>query len=67
MKAERATVFAKMKFEIKLYVFKTSNFKGILLTRTKHGNKKADGSAPTKRAYKKKASNLQGRFKRLHF
>ncbi len=56
MKAERATVLAKMKEDIKLYGFKTSDFKGILLTRAKRGSKvKTDGSTPTKRAYNKKA------------
>ena len=56
MKAERATVLAKMKTDIKLYGFKTSDFKGILLTRAKRGSKaKAGGPAPTKRAYTKKA------------
>lgn len=55
MKAERATVLSKMKADIKLYGFKTSDFKGILLTRAKRGSKKAIGSAPTKRAYTKKA------------
>jgi hypothetical protein len=55
MDAERANVLAKMKADIKLYGFKTSDFKGILLTRAKRGTKtKADPSAP-KRAYTKKA------------
>ena len=55
MDAERANVLAKMKADIKLYGFKTSDFKGILLTRAKRGTKtKADPSA-TKRAYTKKA------------
>ena len=55
MKAERANVLAKMKADIKLYGFKTSDFKGILLTRAKRGTKlKADPSAP-KRPYNKKA------------
>ena len=35
MKAERANVLAKMKADIKLYGFKTSDFKGVLLTRKK--------------------------------
>ena len=55
MKAERATVLAKMKADIKLYGFKTSDFKGILLTRAKRGTKaKTNPSAP-KRPYNKKA------------
>ena len=37
MNAERANVLAKMKADIKLYGFKTSDFKGILLTRKKRG------------------------------
>ena len=35
MKAERANVLAKMKADIKLYGFKTSDFKGVLATRAK--------------------------------
>jgi hypothetical protein len=35
MTAERANVLTKMKADIKLYVFKTSDFKGILLTQKK--------------------------------
>jgi hypothetical protein len=34
---EKANVLAKMKADIKLYGFKTSDFKGILLTRAKRG------------------------------
>ncbi len=57
IKAERANVLAKMKADIKLYGFKTSDFKGVLLTRAKRGSKvKTDGSATTKRAYNKKAN-----------
>ncbi len=37
MKAERANVLAKMKADIKLYGFKTSEFKGVLATRKKRG------------------------------
>ncbi len=33
--AERANVLAKMKADIKLYGFKTSEFKGVLATRKK--------------------------------
>lgn len=56
IQAERATVLAKMKADIKLYGFKTSDFKGILLTRAKRGPNKAksDASGP-KRTYTKKA------------
>lgn len=35
--AERANVLAKMKADIKLYGFKTTDFKGVLLTRAKRG------------------------------
>ena len=41
MKAERANVLAKMKSDIKLYGFKTSDFKGVLMTRAKRGPNKA--------------------------
>ena len=56
MLKERAHVLAKIKADIKLYGFKTSDFKGILLTRAKRSpNKvKAEASGP-KRAYTKKA------------
>ena len=47
MKAERANVLAKTKADIKLYGFKTSDFKGILLTRAKCGPNKAKTSAKT--------------------
>ena len=40
MKAERANVLAKMKADIKLYGFKTSDFKGVLATRAKRGTAK---------------------------
>ncbi len=45
MKAERANVLAKMKSDIKLYGFKTSDFKGVLLTRAKRGPNKAKATA----------------------
>jgi len=37
MNAERANVLVKMKADIKLYGFKTSDFKGVLATRKKRG------------------------------
>jgi hypothetical protein len=37
MLKERANVLAKMKADIKLYNFKTSDFKGVLATRKKRG------------------------------
>ena len=39
MNKGRANVLAKMKADIKLYGFKTSDFKGILKTRAKRGSK----------------------------
>jgi hypothetical protein len=47
--ADRANVLAKMKADIKLYGFKTTDFKGVLLTRAKRGT----GSAAKKVAAKK--------------
>ena len=49
MNAERSTVLAKMKADIKLYGFKTSDFKGVLLTR----KKRATGTAAKKTVTKK--------------
>lgn len=37
MLKERANVLAKMKADIKLYGFKTNDFKGVLQTRRKRG------------------------------
>lgn len=37
MLKEKANVLAKMKQDIKLYGFKTSDFKGVLATRKKRG------------------------------
>jgi hypothetical protein len=51
MLKERANVLAKMKQDIKLYGFKTSDFKGILLTRKKRGT----GPAAKKSVAKKTA------------
>jgi hypothetical protein len=47
MLAERANVLAKMKADIKLYGFKTSDFKGVLATRKKRatGTKRATTKA----------------------
>lgn len=52
MLAERANVLAKMKADIKLYGFKTSDFKGVLKTRAKRGSKLA-----TKKVADKKTAN----------
>ena len=49
MQKERANVLAKMKADIKLYGFKTSEFKGVLATRKKRGT----GTAAKKVAAKK--------------
>ena len=40
MLKERANVLAKMKEDIKLYGFKTTDFKGVLATRKKRGTAK---------------------------
>ena len=51
MLKERANVLAKMKADIKLYGFKTSEFKGVLATRKKRGT----GVAAKKTVAKKTA------------
>jgi hypothetical protein len=51
MLKERANVLAKMKTDIKLYGFKTSEFKGVLATRKKRGT----GTVAKKVAAKKTA------------
>ncbi len=51
MLEERANVLAKMKADIKLYGFKTSEFKGVLATRKKRGT----GPAAKKTLAKKTA------------
>ena len=53
MKAERASVLAKMKADIKLYGFKTSEFKGILVTRKKRS---PNGTSATKKTVAKKTA-----------
>jgi hypothetical protein len=53
MKAERANVLKKMKEDIKLYGFKTTDFKGVLKTRAPRGSK--TGAAAKKTATKKSA------------
>ena len=52
MNAERANVLAKMKADIKLYGFKTTDFKGVLLTRAKRGTGVTAKKAATKKALK---------------
>ena len=49
MLKERVNVLAKMKEDIKLFGFKTSEFKGVLATRKKRGT----GTAAKKTATKK--------------
>jgi len=51
MQEERANVLAKMKADIKLYGFKTTDFKTVLATRKKRGT----GPAAKKTAGKKTA------------
>ena len=48
MLAERANVLAKMKADIKLYGFKTTDFKGVLATRKKRGTGTVAKKAGTK-------------------
>jgi hypothetical protein len=52
MEAERANVLAKMKADIKLYGFKTSDFKGVLATRKKRGTGVAAKKAVAKKTAK---------------
>jgi hypothetical protein len=52
MKAERANVLAKMKADIKLYGFKTSDFKGVLATRKKRSTSIAAKKSATKKVLK---------------
>ena len=52
MLKERANVLAKMKADIKLYGFKTSEFKGVLATRKKRGTSTAAKKPATKRTAK---------------
>lgn len=52
MLKERANVLAKMKADIKLYGFKTTDFKGVLATRKKRGTGTAAKKATTKKTTK---------------
>jgi hypothetical protein len=52
MLKERANVLAKMKADIKLYGFKTSEFKGVLATRKKRSIGAAVKKATVKRSAK---------------
>ena len=55
MLKERANVLAKMKADIKLYGFKTSDFKGVLATRAKrspNGTRAAKKVAAAKKTTK---------------
>ena len=49
MLKERANVLAKMKQDIKLYGFKTTDFKGVLATRKKRGTGTVAKKAGTKK------------------
>lgn len=53
MNAEHANVLAKMKADIKLYGFKTSDFKGVLATRAKRS---PNGTRAAKKATVKKTT-----------
>ena len=52
MKAERANVLTKMKADIKLYGFKTSEFKGVLATRKRRGTATAAKKTVAKKTSK---------------
>ena len=52
MLKERANVLAKMKADIKLYGFKTSEFKGVLATRKKRGTATAAKKVAAKKTTK---------------
>ena len=52
MLKERANVLAKMKADIKLYGFKTSEFKGVLATRAKRGTTTAAKKVVAKKTVK---------------
>ncbi len=52
MLKERANVLAKIKADIKLYGFKTTDFKGVLATRKKRGPKTAAKKVAAKKAKK---------------
>ena len=52
MLKERANVLTKMKADIKLYGFKTTDFKGVLATRKKRGTGTAAKKAVIKRIAK---------------
>jgi hypothetical protein len=53
MLVERTNVLAKMKADIKLYGFKTTDFKGILLTRAKRS---PNGTGVAKKVASKKTT-----------
>lgn len=52
MLKERANVLAKIKEDIKLFGFKTSDFKGVLATRKKRGTGTAAKKVATKKTTK---------------
>lgn len=52
MLKERANVLAKMKADIKLYGFKTSEFKGVLATRKKRSSSTTAKKIATKKVSK---------------
>ena len=52
MLKERANVLTKMKEDIKLYGFKTSDFKGVLATRKKRGTGTAVKKVTVKKSTK---------------
>jgi len=52
MLKEKTNVLTKMKADIKLYGFKTSDFKGVLATRKKRGTSTAAKKTATKKVSK---------------
>lgn len=52
MMKERANVLAKMKADIKLYGFKTTDFKGVLATRKKRSTSSAAKKTTIKKTTK---------------
>jgi len=53
MLAERANLLAKMKADIKLYGFKTTDFEGVLATRRRRGTSIAAKKVATKKTVNK--------------
>ena len=61
MLKERANVLAKMKADIKLYGFKTSDFTAVLATRKKRGTGTAEKKTEAKKTTKQDISGLRAK------